>query len=1367
MADKYKTPTMDWSTPGDIHKRFELFRQKCELIFNGPLEDREEAYKVRMLLLWIDDKGLEIYNAARWDAVADRLRLQPVWQKLEAYVRPRSNQILARFQLRCLKQGDLSLEEFLTRARTLIDDSGYGDNVKEEVLRDTLVFGVKSDKARREAIAIGNDLTFQQVYELAKTEESTKAQMDIIAKGASADVHALKSRSFDKANSKQTAQRRTRKPNAKRAAPPADKTETCGNCGSRHSRSDTCPAKGTKCHFCKRKGHYERMCRTKKRQVHDIEQSDDDNDSQDSLDYYTLQSIETIKTICDVTTRTGGHIDKVYAKVKLNDSYSTRLKVDTGSDTCTITTEELQKSGLPVTINPSNCILKNYGGGIIKNYGTTNMKITYRDRSTRADFRVVNAPNSPSILGCQQALELGMITLDVNSVNSTKMSAHALSRDSVLNEYKDCFDKIGRFPGAKYEIKLIDDAKPVVHAPRTVPVHIMPLYKAELDKMLADGIITPVTEPTDWVNSIVCNITETKKGKKVRLCLDPKDLNKNIKREHYYSRTIDEILPMLHNKKFFSVIDTKKGYWHVELDEKSSLLTTFNTPFGRFKFNRLPFGLWMSQDIFQPKLDAAFQGIPNVTGIADDIIIAGETMEEHDKALIAMLEASRRNNIGLNSDKFQFRQPKVKFYGHTLSDKGIQPCEDKLQAIKDLKAPESVKELMTILGMVTYLNRFSTKLAALTAPLRELTKKEVHFRWEDRHQAALNDIKTEMGKTTSLWYYDPDPNTKTILQVDASMLGLGAWLRQIDSEGNDRIVAMASRSLTDTEKRYSNIERECLAVQYGLEKFEYYLMGRQTVVESDHSPLEQIFKKNIADAPARLQRILLRCMRFQVQIVYIPGPKIPVADALSRVCIQAGTRPPQQQQEVSFVAGIECPIDLQKIKQVCQEDPTHNMLRNAVYRGWPESRKQCPAELWDYWNFRCDLVIDDGIVLKGNRIVVPEKLRKEVLKAIHTGHQGESKCILLARESVFWPGVTKDIRQMVQECATCSKYQPAQPRLPILQPELPTSPWKKLGIDIFEYKSSKYLIVADYYSRYIIVRKLANMRAETICEHLQSILLEFGIPETIIADQGTQFMSESFKKKCRDSNIEIRYSAPYHHQANSVAERAVGTVKHLWNKALDDGQDKATALWMYRVTPLDDTLPSPYELLFGQKPKLFLPNSGKKDGQPSSEQHQAANQRRQENQAKYYRHGNDMRQLWDNETVDIYNTITKLWEPGFIVGQRNPVEEPRTYVVNKNGKEYYRTREHIRPRKAPVPPSVPDYDIKGTTKTPTQEAIEIHSPTKPDKTAKQSQTTQVSSPAKTPVLDKQPRVNSRNAPLLRPHTTRSGRTTTVPVRYTT
>ena len=260
----------------------------------------------------------------------------------------------------------------------------------------------------------------------------------------------------------------------------------------------------------------------------------------------------------------------------------------------------------------------------------------------------------------------------------------------------------------------------------------MPLYQAEIDKMLAEGIISPVTGPTDWVNSIVSNIKETPSGKKVRLCLDPQDLNKNIRREHYYSRTIDEILPRLHNKKYLSVMDTKKSYWHVELDEESSLLCTFNTPFGRYKFNRLPFGIKVSEDIFQKKLVDAYQDIEDVCGIADDVIVANETPQKHDDAMLKMLEASRKNNVSPISEKLQFKQQKVDFYGHRLSGKGIQPSKDKLQAIRNIKTPTNPKELQQILGMMTYLNRFSTKLAKMTAPLRKLLKNGVHFRWTKR-----------------------------------------------------------------------------------------------------------------------------------------------------------------------------------------------------------------------------------------------------------------------------------------------------------------------------------------------------------------------------------------------------------------------------------------------------------------------------------------------------------------------------------------------------------------------------------------------------------------------------------------------------------
>ena len=183
---------MDWSTPGDIHKRFKLFKQKCELIFEEPRDKVEEAKKARLLLLRIGDKGPEIYNTSMWANEGDNLKIAPVMAALEAYTKPQSNQILARYQFRCLKQGDKPVEEFVTEARLLVEDGGYDPAAKENVLRDTPVFGVASNKVRKDAIALGNRLTFKQVYDLAKVDESTKAQMKIISKGdEKSDLHTV------------------------------------------------------------------------------------------------------------------------------------------------------------------------------------------------------------------------------------------------------------------------------------------------------------------------------------------------------------------------------------------------------------------------------------------------------------------------------------------------------------------------------------------------------------------------------------------------------------------------------------------------------------------------------------------------------------------------------------------------------------------------------------------------------------------------------------------------------------------------------------------------------------------------------------------------------------------------------------------------------------------------------------------------------------------------------------------------------------------------------------------------------------------------------------------------------------------------
>ena len=202
MANRFKPPAMDWTTPGDIHKRFKLFQQKCELIFVGPLDKVEGAKKVRLLLLWIGNKGLKIDNATTRANEGDDLKINPVMAVVAAYTRPQSNGILARYQLRCLKQGDRPLEEFVTKARLLIEDGGYNPAAKENTLRDMLVFGVVSDKVGKDAIALGNGLTFKQVYDLAKVEESTKAQMKIISKGdEKSDLHTVRRESAYSTNS--------------------------------------------------------------------------------------------------------------------------------------------------------------------------------------------------------------------------------------------------------------------------------------------------------------------------------------------------------------------------------------------------------------------------------------------------------------------------------------------------------------------------------------------------------------------------------------------------------------------------------------------------------------------------------------------------------------------------------------------------------------------------------------------------------------------------------------------------------------------------------------------------------------------------------------------------------------------------------------------------------------------------------------------------------------------------------------------------------------------------------------------------------------------------------------------------------------
>ena len=243
-------------------------------------------------------------------------------------------------------------------------------------------------------------------------------------------------------------------------------------------------------------------------------------------------------------------------------------------------------------------------------------------------------------------------TTDDAVILNGKRHSLPITKEYVLTEFKDVFEGIGRLPGRKYHIQLKPDAKPVQHPPRAVPEKKKQAYKDELERLCSLGIIEPVERHTEWINSIV---PVAKPDGSIRLCLDPKDLNKSIKRNQYYSKTIDEVSAKLHGSKYFTVVDAKSGYWMVELDSDSSLLTTFNTPWGKYKWLRFPFGLKVSADVFQKRLNSVLQGVKGITGCVDDVLAKGVDSKDHNVNVLRLLETARMNGIKFNPKKLQFK----------------------------------------------------------------------------------------------------------------------------------------------------------------------------------------------------------------------------------------------------------------------------------------------------------------------------------------------------------------------------------------------------------------------------------------------------------------------------------------------------------------------------------------------------------------------------------------------------------------------------------------------------------------------------------------------------------------------------------------
>ena len=500
--------------------------------------------------------------------------------------------------------------------------------------------------------------------------------------------------------------------------------------------------------------------------------------------------------------------------------------------------------------------------------------------------------------------------------------------------------------------------------------------------------------------------------------------------------------------------------------------------------------------------------------------------------------------------------------------------------------------------MINQFNKFTKHLASRSKPLRDLLSKDSAWHWGECQEKAFQELKQCLISAPILALYDPNKETK--INADASSYGVGAVLLQKQNEKDWKPISYVSRALTDTETRYSQIEKEALAFTWACERFSDYILGKSIIGETDHKPLVPLLTTHLLDKlPPRIQRFKMRLMRFNLEkIVHIPGKEMYTSDALSRLIKRDSGGAPDVSQDSSFISDaemnsfIDCvyqsiPASDKRLREIAEEqreDDVCKKIRQYCEEGWPE-RQSVPDIIKPYWSERGEISVVKGVILKGSRILIPSSMRLDVLDKLHQGHLGITKCRERAKQSVWWPGISTQIQELIKNCRTCARYHVNKPE-PLIPTAFPQRPWQIVAVDFFKCENREYLLVVDYFSRYIIELCPMNKSktATEVCKAMQTVFARFGIPERVVSDNGPPFNSAQYVLFSREWGFEIKNSSPKYPQSNGEAERAVQTVKKIMKKEKDI--DKV--LLAYRSAPLSCGH-SPAELLMGRKIRTMVP----------------------------------------------------------------------------------------------------------------------------------------------------------------------------------
>lgn len=787
---------------------------------------------------------------------------------------------------------------------------------------------------------------------------------------------------------------------------------------------------------------------------------------------------------------------------------------------------------------------------------------------------------------------------DENELRIKKVKEQS-NLENIISDHSKVFSGIGEIKdpktGEPIEANLEMDPKavPVAQRPRNVPYYLQEPLREWLEEGEREGIFekVPANEPITWCSPLVVQPKPKFSSKEkldshmIRASIDMRIPNRAMLRSRcVQAPIIEDFTYSLRDCKIFSKLDLKQGYHQLRVGQETAKVATFSTPWGNYRPRRLVFGAKSSQDVFDEAMFRVFGDIPHCMLQRDDLLIGGRDKEEHDKTLEEVLKRASEYNVTFNRDKCEFATNEIEFFGHRFTSDGLKADPEKIRAVKECSAPKSKEEVRSLLGMTGYLSNFIPQYSTLTAPLRRLTRNETKFKWTKIEEAAFQKLKDAITSSETMMYFDPAK--AIILRTEASYNeGLSAGLFQ-PSEKGLRPVHFISRSLTDTEKRYSQTEKDALAIKWAAGRLRIYLSGapRFTVI-TGHKPLIPMFSKT-KQLPPRIEKWIMELQDLDFEVKYEPGrDEQDPMDYLSRHPLPE-TEKDKTEKVVRQISRSESSTTLEELREETRKDEKMQLLIECINKcDWQRRRK----ELSSYYDMRDEFSVVNSLVYRIDRIVVPPELQRKIVKIGHRmGHLGKTKTKQMLREKYWFPAMNSIVDTVIEQCYECRVATKEEKQEPIKPTEIPAKPWDVVAMDFGgPYPDGHYnLVLVDKRTRYPVVEEVSSTSMKSTREKLHQIFATYGTPSVLVSDNGPPFNSHEFKDFGKEQGFRHHRITPLHPRANGQAENFMRLLNKTEQIARMQGRDpsnRRTAiqemLIAYRSTPHPATGVTPYKAM--------------------------------------------------------------------------------------------------------------------------------------------------------------------------------------------